>query len=236
MNTLYGLGVGPGAPDLLTLRAVEALRRCAVVVGPRPRKGDDSLAMRIAAPHLPPGARIEELTFPMVRDAEALVASWKAAASRVLELLAEGDVAFLTLGDASLYSTWTYLRSAILAARPDQRVETVPGITSFAAAAARCEVPLAEGDEALVVVPWASDRERPWLELAIAGGEAGVFMKVADRLPGLDGLLRAHGRTDSVLVARATQERESVRRDWQEDPSRSDGYLSVALSRKAVVP
>lgn len=231
MNTLFGIGVGPGAPDLLTLRAVEALRRCAVVVGPRPRRGEGSLALRIASPHLSPAARTEELLFPMVRDPLLLRDSWTAAASRVLELLEEGDVGFLTLGDASLYSTWTYLRTAVLGLRPEQEVSTVPGVTSFAAAAARAEVALAEGDETLLVVPWAADRERPWLGEALAGGEACAFLKVADRLDSLDGLLRSDGRTDSVLVSRATLPDERVRTGWQDSPGGSDGYLAVALSR-----
>jgi precorrin-2/cobalt-factor-2 C20-methyltransferase len=230
MNTLYGLGIGPGAPDLLTLRAVEVLRTVPVVVGPRPRKGEDSLAARIAKPHLSPSSRLEELLFPMVRDACALREAWMDAAQQILSWLDEGDVAFLTLGDASLYSTWTYLRSAILELAPGQKVETVPGITSFAASAARTQRPLAEGDQALVVVPWASDDHRPWLEEALRTGSSAVFMKVADRLSGLDALLRRTDRTKSVLACRATLPDESIHEDWQVDPSRSSGYLAVVLS------
>lgn len=230
MNTLYGIGIGPGAPDLLTLRAAEILRRVPVVVGPRPRNGEDSLAARIARPHLSPRSRLEELTFPMVRNPEALRTAWTDAARRILTWLEQGDVAFLTLGDASLYSTWTYLREAVRTLDPAQQVRTVPGITSFSAAAARTERALAEGDQALLVVPWATDADRPWLEEALRGGSSAAFLKVADRLAGLDALLRRTDRTDSVLACRATLPEEEIRERWQEDPSRSSGYLAVVLS------
>lgn len=230
MNTLFGLGIGPGAPDLLTLRAVDVLRRVPVVVGPRPRRSEDSLAARIARPHLSTSSRLEELVFPMVRDPVVLRSAWCAAASSILGWLEQGDVAFLTLGDASLYSTWTYLRAAILEQRPDQRIETVPGITSFSAAAARTGRPLAEGDQTLVVVPWASETELPWLSDALAGGACAAFLKVADRLPPLDGLLRTSERTDSVLACRVGLPDEEIHERWQRDPARSSGYLAVVLS------
>lgn len=230
MNTLYGLGIGPGAPDLLTLRAARILERVPVVVGPRPRRGEDSLAARIAKPHLPPGARLEELVFPMVRDASVLRAAWREAAQRILEWLQDGDVAFLTLGDASLYSTWTYLRAAILDIAPDQRVETVPGITSFAASAARTERALAEGDQPLVVVPWAGESSLPWLEEALRTDACAAFLKVADRLAPLDTLLRSVNRTESVLACRVCLPDEEIHRGWQRDPARTSGYLAVVLS------
>lgn len=230
MNTLHGIGVGPGAADLLTLRAVRILSEAAVVVAPRARRGEDSLALRIARPHLREGARVEEIVFPMVRDPEALRGAWDEAARAVLGLLEQGDVVFLTLGDASLYSTWTYLRAAVRRRNPDQPVCTVPGITSFAAAAAVSGHVLAEGDQALVVVPWAADAARPWLESALASGEAAAFLKVADRLEGLDGLLRFHGRTESVLCRRIELDDQEVGRGWQESPGRQTGYLAVVLS------
>jgi len=236
MNTLYGLGIGPGAPDLLTLRATDVLRRVPTVVGPRPRKGEESLAASIARPHIQPGSRLEELVFPMVRDPTVLRRAWLEAAGQILSWLEAGDVAFLTLGDASLYSTWTYLRSAIRELKPDQKVETVPGITSFSAAAARTERPLAEGDHALVVVPWACDEERPWLEEALMRGDSAAFLKVADRLPGLDALLRKAGRTDSVLACRVTLPGEEIREGWQGDATGSTGYLAVALSSSEATP
>lgn len=236
MNTLYGLGVGPGAPDLLTLRAADILRRVPVVVGPRPRNGEDSLAARIAKPHLAAHSRLEELTFPMVRDPVALRLAWTDAARRILTWLESGDVAFLTLGDASLYSTWTYLRAAILDLDPGQNVETVPGITSFAACAARTERALAEGDQALIVVPWAADADLPWLEDALRDGASAAFLKIADRLGGLDALLRRSGRTRSVIGERVTLPDETIHRGWQDDPSRSSGYLAVALSSAEDAP
>jgi precorrin-2/cobalt-factor-2 C20-methyltransferase len=230
VNTLYGLGIGPGAPDLLTLRAAAILARVPVVVGPRPRRGDDSLAARIAQPHFGADTRLEELVFPMVRDPALLRSAWRDAARRVLDWLGEGDVAFLTLGDSSLYSTWTYLRAAVLEIAPGQRVETVPGITSFAATAARTGRALAEGDQPLVVVPWASETPSPWLEDALRAGAGAAFLKVADRLGPLDGLLRSTCRTRSVLACRVCLPDEELHPRWQDDSSASPGYLAVVLS------
>jgi len=230
VNTLYGLGIGPGAPDLLTLRAVEVLGRVAVVVGPRPRRGDESLATRIARPHLSARSRLEELVFPMVRDATVLRAAWMDAARTILEWLRDGDVAFLTLGDSSLYSTWTYLRAAIQELAPEQHVETVPGITSFSASAARTGRALAEGDQPLVIVPWASEVPVPWLEDALRAGSCAAFLKVADRLGALDTLLRATDRTKSVLACRVCLPEEEIHDGWQDDLSRASGYLAVVLS------
>lgn len=151
---LHGVGVGPGAPDLLTLRAVAVLREVDVVAAPRPTDGGDSLAWRIARDAVGdvPGQERLLLTFPMTRDAGARGAARAAAVDAVAARLAAGrSVAFLTEGDPLLYSTFLDLLEA--APRAGARVEVVPGVSSVTAVGAAAKVALADGDDAIAVLP-----------------------------------------------------------------------------------
>ncbi len=149
-GTLYGLGVGPGDPDLLTVKAARILGACPVVAYPAPEQGD-SLARRIAGPHVPVG-RIE-IAIRMELSAARFPAAavYDAAAAEIAAHLAAGrDVAVLCLGDPLLYGSFMYLL-ARLADR--HKVEIVPGVASPTAAAAALLLPLAARDDALAVIP-----------------------------------------------------------------------------------
>jgi precorrin-2/cobalt-factor-2 C20-methyltransferase len=160
-GTLYGIGVGPGDPDLVTLKAVKVLRRVQVVFAASSTRNDHSQAVRIAAAHIPPGTEVRRLPFPMTRDREQTLAAWRTNAQTLIaELRAGRDVAFLTLGDALTYSTFGYVLRQVQHMAPEIRVETVPGITSYQAAAACLNRPLVEGDEALLVLSGASGGQR----------------------------------------------------------------------------
>lgn len=160
-GTLFGIGVGPGEPDLLTLRAADALSRVHVVYAASSTRNDYSVALDIARPHLPADARIETLGFPMTRDKPALIAAWEANAHAVADTLRRGeDAAFLTLGDPLIYSTFGYLLRTLRQVAPDlpdHAVQVVPGITSYQAAAARTRTILCEADETLLLVPGVHD-------------------------------------------------------------------------------
>jgi precorrin-2/cobalt-factor-2 C20-methyltransferase len=152
-GTLYGIGVGPGDPELITLKAVGILRRVAKVFAASSTKNDHSQAMRIAGPHIPEGTEICRLPFPMTRDRKVAMAAWRQHASTLIDELRAGrDIAFLTLGDALTYSTYGYVLRQIQTMAPEIRVETVPGITSYQAAAACLNRPLVEGEEALLIL------------------------------------------------------------------------------------
>ena len=119
-GTIYGVGVGPGDPGLLTVRAVEALCSAGAVLAPAPRRGGDSLALSIARWHLRAGCEVHTAHFPMTDDIEVLTAAWDEAAATLLRLAAGGRPAvFITLGDAMLYSTWGYVLAALRRADPD---------------------------------------------------------------------------------------------------------------------
>lgn len=160
-GTLYGIGVGPGDPDLIPLKAVKALQRIRIVFTAASSKNDYSLAVQIASPHLPPDAEIRPLPFPMTRDRRAQEAAWDANARVVAEALATGaDACFLTLGDPLTYSTYGYVLRALQRGYPDLAVVTIPGITSYQASAAALNTPLVEGDESLLVMAGTRGTER----------------------------------------------------------------------------
>jgi precorrin-2/cobalt-factor-2 C20-methyltransferase len=152
---LIGVSLGPGDPGLITRAAWAALTGNGCWTYPVKKAGDDSYALAIARRAglaLPADARA--LVFPMTTHAEVLARAWQQAATDCLALLATGrDVLFLVEGDASTYSTFGHLARAVRAADPAVEVATIAGVSSYAAAAARTGMPLAEADETLAVLP-----------------------------------------------------------------------------------
>ncbi len=150
---VYGIGVGPGDPELLTLKAVSLIKENEVfaVPGSNPR---ESVAYKIAATAVPElaGKELIALEAPMVRDREEMRKAHSHAARQIGEVLDSGrNVVYLTLGDVSIYCTFTYISRLLEDA--GYEVELVPGIPSFCAAAAKLHTPLAEWDEPLHIVP-----------------------------------------------------------------------------------
>lgn len=152
---LIGVSLGPGDPDLITRRGWAALQSDARWTYPVKKAEERSYALDIVVrAGLDVPADAVELVFPMTRDAVALAKAWTRAAARTAELLAEGrDVAFLVEGDASTYSTFRHLARAVRELAPEVGVETIPGVSSFAAAAACADIALAEEDETVAVIP-----------------------------------------------------------------------------------
>ena len=197
----YGIGVGPGSPDLLTLKAADVLRKVPVIFVPVRVQGEVSRAQEIISPFLD-GQEIRELVFPMTRDSKDLEEGWKQAAEGVLSTLNEGqDAAFITLGDSVLYSTYSYLMDALLKLEPDLAVETISGITSFSAAAALFNRALTSGQEALAVVP--ATRGMEYLKVVLAAFENVALMKVGSVLDDVLDLLKDLGRLeDAAFISR----------------------------------
>ncbi len=152
---LIGASLGPGDPELITRRSWAVLQSGARWLYPVKKAEESSYALSIverggiAVP-----ADAEELVFPMTRDPEILLKAWAAAAVRTVELLAEGrDLVFLVEGDASTFATFGHLARVVRELAPEVDVETIPGVSSFAAAAAAAGVSLAEEDETLAIIP-----------------------------------------------------------------------------------
>lgn len=150
---LYGVGVGPGDPQLLTLKAVAVIQTCGRIAVPGEHK-EQTTAYQIVRQVLP---EIETMPclcipMPMTKDRQKLASSHAEGARRLIQVLEQGDsVAFLTLGDPTIYSTYLYLHRRVCTA--GYQAEIVSGVPSFCAAAARMGISLAEGAQMLHIIP-----------------------------------------------------------------------------------
>lgn len=201
-GTLYGVGVGPGAPDLITLRAAQVIEGADVIAVPVARPGEASYALTIARGLIEPDREVVELHFPMVRDVAHRVAHRREAAAQIAERLAAGrSVAFLTEGDPLLHSTFGYVLAHLPEGVP---VEVVPGVSSITAAAALTGEPLVKGEERLAVLP-ATFENVAALDTLFAEFDTVVLMKV-HRVLGqvLDVLDRLGFTEETWLVERAS--------------------------------
>ena len=228
---LYGVGVGPGAPDLLTLRAVRVLGEVDVILAAASPRNDFSAALDTARPHLRPDVRVQRLEFPMTRDKAVLREAWRVAAQTTRGVLESGQsAAFLTIGDPLVYSTFGYLMRTLGECAPHLRVEVVPGITSFQAAAARTRTVLCENGETLRIIPGINSRQS--LEESLQESDTAVILKAYRNLPAIAEALDATQRLDSCLLAsHVEQPAESVRQGLG-GLEGTPPYMSLILSRK----
>ena len=203
LGRLYGIGLGPGDPELVTVKASRLLARLSHVFAPKADEGGFSVARSIANSHVSAGATFHELVYPMTRNADALAHHWRKGAAAVVEILRTGqDAAFITLGDPMLYSTCTYLLRAVQKVEPTVLVEVIPGVTSFCASAALTQFVLGEQDSKLLVAPAPATLE-DLTELTHHRGRL-VLMKVGSKLPQLVTWLRMLGLLEHTrLVSRA---------------------------------
>ncbi|MDR2488603.1 MAG: precorrin-2 C(20)-methyltransferase [Desulfovibrio sp.] len=228
-GVLYGIGVGPGSPDLLTLRAVAALRSARVVLAAASPGNEYSLALSIAAPHLPEDAEILRLNFPMTRDARILEQAWSDNARQVLEVLHSGrDAAFLTLGDPLIYSTFGYLLHTLQTLEPGVTARVIPGITSYQEAAARSRTVLCQGGENLLIVSGINDADR--LAQAMRLADSAVILKAYRNFSTISEVLRANGRSGhSLFASRLGLDNEILLRGLENVPE-NPHYLSLILA------
>jgi precorrin-2/cobalt-factor-2 C20-methyltransferase len=233
LGTLYGIGVGPGDPDLITLKAVKILSTCPHVFVPKARQEGESVALNIARRHVGSDAEIHEIVFPMTSDPTELKTRWKESARVIAEILETGSNAcFLTLGDAFLYSTYIYMLRALRRRLPDVKAVTIPGITAFSAAAALAEFPIGRGKETVTIVPTADDLDT--VRQALLGGGTVVLMKIGKRLGGILDLLEYYGAGGrAVFVSRVGMEDERIVHDLKtlRGQNAETGYLSIILVR-----
>ena len=232
MNTtwgkFYGVGVGPGDPQLLTLQAVNVLQMVDLVAIPKSKMERESVAWDIAKIHCPSNVRLVELEMPMTSDKQVLAKAWRDGAQTLLVELKQGkSVAFITLGDPSLYSTYSYLLNILQEELPQESIATVPGITAMSAAAAKINLPLATGDEPLLILP-STDDVGQFLDFPNL-----VLMKVSRRLPEILTLLEERERK-AVLLTRLGQPGEKIRWEPKPEDFASDkiDYLSLLLVKK----
>jgi precorrin-2/cobalt-factor-2 C20-methyltransferase len=232
IGTFYGVGVGPGDPELLTLKAVRVLREVDVIFAAGHERNGKSLALDIVTPHLPPGARVESLNFPHTFDSVDGRSSHFEAAGRILDTLRRPmSAAFLTLGDPMTFSTFTYVLDALSELEPAVPVRVVPGVTSFAAAAAATLTPLAEGDETLTIL--GASRNTEALEAALKTADNLVIMKPYRQTERVCDLLQHAGLADrTMFCTECSRPTEKVSRGLEEARTGKGLYMSLFLVRK----
>ncbi|BAM00429.1 MULTISPECIES: precorrin-2 C(20)-methyltransferase [Caldilinea] len=209
---LTAVGLGPGDPEWITVKAVRAIEQARVVFAPRSRDGDASLALRIAEPWLRPEQPIIELALPMTRDPDLLTPAWEAAADQIAAALTPGTRGvYLLLGDPLLYGTFTYLWRELAQRHPHIQVSVVPGVTSFAAAAARAGVVLATTSERVAILPASYETDAASLQRLLADFETVILMKVGNVLPRVLDALETLGLLDAaVYVERVGMPEERI--------------------------
>jgi precorrin-2/cobalt-factor-2 C20-methyltransferase len=238
-GTFYVVGVGPGDPQLMTLRAVQLLNQCQVWFVPSAFENGGSMALKIVSGVVASeGKTILSHRFPMKmvrrgQEVDAEVAeAWRQAAETISACLGEGrDVVFPTLGDPSIYSTGFYVCETLLEHDASVRISIIPGVSAIGSSAASACLPLCLGDERLVVIPatFADERIREMLRLA----DVAVFMKVHKVMDRLVALLEAEGLVErAVLVERSSLEDEVVWRDIRQARGREIHYFSTMVVRR----
>ncbi len=232
IGTLYGIGVGPGDPELITLKAVDILKKVDVVYAASSTKNHYSLAMNIASRFIAKHIPVLFLKFPMTRNRETLEEAWNSNAREILGHIREGkDVAFITLGDPMTYSTFGYVMQAIRKFDPDVPVYIVPGVTSYHAAAAVSGHILAEAEESFTVVSGALGAEQ--LRRIIHHTDNVVMLKVYRNYKEiLDEIDRLGLMKNTKLISRCGLDGQHIVDDIDKRRDKMPPYLSLLLIKK----
>jgi precorrin-2/cobalt-factor-2 C20-methyltransferase len=228
---LYGVGVGPGDPELITVKAVRVIKEADIIFTAASTKNAYSLAIDIASAYVSPSVTIERLYFPMTKDVKEVETAWINNARQIAKSLKQGKTAvFLTLGDPTTYSTFGYILKKMACVMPEAAIETIPGITSFHAASARLNRILVEGEESLLVTSGAygGDRIRD-----IDGVENVAIVKAYKNIKDINKALREKGLDKKcVAVSKCGRKGEEIIEDTAQLEKREPDYWTLILASK----
>ena len=233
-GTLYGVGVGPGAPDLITLRAVNTLKAVPVIAIPRRSEFDPSVAWSIAKTSVGdvPGQERLYLNFPMTKDPTLLRPAWDTAFEKIGERLEKQlSVAFITEGDPFVFSTFIYLFNEAPKRWPGIKIEVVPAVSSITAVPSVTMVPLADGQERVAILPASygtGDLSKIFSEF-----DTIVLMKPGSVMPQIvDALEKADLLDRAVYVSKATTQQQKIVRDVRTLRNDKCDYFSMVIVSK----
>lgn len=231
-GTLFGIGVGPGDPELIPIKAIRILGGVDRVFTAASTKNDYSLAVEIARGHIPEHTVIEKLKFPMCRERVVMEEAWRHNAGRIAGILESGqNAAFLTLGDPLTYSTYGYILRHLQAGWPHLAVVTIPGITSYQAAAASTNQPLVEGEESLLIMSGVHGGER--FARMPEKPDNVVFLKAYRNVGGIcHALESADMRGGSLAVVNCSRADEKIIKDLGLLRQQQPNYWTLIIARQ----
>jgi precorrin-2/cobalt-factor-2 C20-methyltransferase len=229
----YGIGIGPGDPELVTFRAYHILLEVPVILVPVKSAGGRSMAAEIICrldPELE--SKITCMVLPMHRNREQLEESWHRAGVIIRQLLTEGkDCAFVNVGDPLFYGTFVHISKALNEILPGAGIEVIPGISSINAAAARTLTPLATGDETIAIL--SGNTGEAAIRSALKNFDTVVFLKVSSVFDKLSGILDGMNLTDKgIYVRRCTAPDEEIIFDLNKIKGEKPAYFSLLIVRK----
>jgi precorrin-2/cobalt-factor-2 C20-methyltransferase len=226
---LYGISVGPGDPELIALKGLRLLQSVPVVAFPAGVRGNPGMAEQIVAQWLNSTQVQLALTFPYVQDDAVLSSAWQVAAEQVWQYLEQGqDVAFACEGDASFYSTFTYLAQTLQLLHPEVKVHVIPGICSPMAAAAVLGLPLTMRGQRLAVLPAIYTVGE--LEAVLDWADVVVLLKVSSVYEQVWQVLqRRNLLNSSYVVERATLPNQAIYTNLCDRPNLQLPYFSLLL-------
>lgn len=219
---LYGVGIGPGDPELLTLKAVRLLREADVIAAPD-TGGEARTALNIVSDYIQ-NKPILNCPTPMTRDPKRLEQAWEVSTALICEQLDFGkNVVFITLGDPTIYSTYLYIHRRVL--DRGYSAELIPGVPSFCAAAAKLNLSLCEGNERLLIVPASHDS----LQESLNFSANKVLMKSGRQLSKVKEILRTRNELDNAsMVANCGLEGEYIQHSFAAANTDSS-YFSIVI-------
>ncbi|MEW5803631.1 MAG: precorrin-2 C(20)-methyltransferase [bacterium] len=229
----YGIGIGPGDPELITIKGLRILQRTQIIAYPISCRGERSMALSIVEKAIDlAGKETIELFFPMRYEPEMLWLSWEEAIKRIITHLGQGeDVAFITIGDVSLYSTFIYLCEIMQRKYPHIQVRFVPGVSSLSASAAAVSLPIGKADERVAIFPATEDRDR--LRKTLEDFDTVVLLKVNRVFAQVYEMLEEMGMLNkAILFQRIGTEQERIIHDLSPLTGREVDYMSLLIVKR----
>jgi precorrin-2/cobalt-factor-2 C20-methyltransferase len=235
-GTLFGLGIGPGDPELITVKALRLLQASPVVAFPAGQNGQPGVAERIIAPWLSPEQLRLPLQFPYSQNEQQLEAAWQQAAKAVWPYLQSGDVVFACEGDVSFYSTFTYLARSLQQQHSEVKIEAIAGVSSPMAAAAALGIPLTCQGDRLAILPalYSVHARGNALTTALNWADVVVLMKVSSVYAQVWQILAQHQLLAcSYVVENATRPDQIIYADLQNHPALKLPYFSLLIVQRS---
>ncbi len=231
LGNFFGIGLGPGDPELLTLKALHTIQRADWIFVPKSDSKEDSLALEIVKDYVK-GKKVIEQIYPMTKDKQTLNTAWLKAAEEIHTEVKNGhDVVYLTLGDPMTFSTYIYLLRHLNTLLPEKAIHTIPGITSYNAAACAANYPLLTGDERLAVIPIPKDIAE--LRTILESFDTVVMMKVAKKLDEVIQLLEEMKLSENALFASYIGQKDAyLTCDIVSLKGSGRGYMSVLIVKR----